>query len=139
MRRRELMLSLLLLEAPVAWATPQALEQARQHFVGDRPLTEGGLRLEISPLVENGNAVPVRLWFEGASRVRRLALLAEGNPLPEVIECELGEACHRAELSTRIRLASSQRLLALAELADGSCRQQAVEVIVTLAACIEGA
>lgn len=133
MRRRALLLALALLAVS---ATPAGLQAARQRFVGERPLAECKLQIEIAPLVENGNAVPVRLWVAG--RARRLALLAEGNPLPEVIECELGDACHRAELSTRIRLASSQRLLALAEMADGSCRQQTVEVIVTLAACVEG-
>lgn len=133
MKRRALLIAL----APLAVsATPADLQAARQRFVGDRSLAEGRVQIEIAPLVENGNAVPVRLWVDG--RARRLALLAEGNPLPEVIECELGDACHRAELSTRIRLASSQRLLALAELADGSCWQRSVEVIVTLAACVEG-
>jgi sulfur-oxidizing protein SoxY len=133
MRRRALLFAL----APLAGAaTPAELDAARRRFVGDRRLAEGRVQIEIAPLVENGHAVPVRLWVEG--RARRLALLAEGNPLPEVIECELGDACHRAELSTRIRLASSQRLVALAELADGSCWQRSVEVIVTLAACVEG-
>ncbi len=133
MKRRALLIAL----APLAVsATPADLQAARQRFVGERSLAEGRVQIEIAPLVENGNAVPVRLWVDG--RARRLALLAEGNPLPEVIECELGDACHRAELSTRIRLASSQRLLALAELADGSCWQRSVEVIVTLAACVEG-
>jgi len=133
MKRRTLLLAL----APLAAAaTPAELEAARRRFVGDRPLAEGRLNIEIAPLVENGNAVPVRLWVDG--RARRLALLAEGNPLPEIIECQLGDACHRAELSTRIRLASSQRLLALAEMTDGSCWQRGVEVIVTLAACVEG-
>jgi sulfur-oxidizing protein SoxY len=133
MKRRSLLIAL----APLAAAaTPAELDAARRRFVGDRPLAEGRVSIEIAPLVENGHAVPVRLWVDG--RARRLALLAEGNPLPEVIECDLGEACHRAELSTRIRLANSQRLVALAELADGSCWQRSVEVIVTLAACVEG-
>ena len=133
MKRRSLLITL----APLAAAaTPAELDAARRRFVGDRPLAEGRVSIEIAPLVENGHAVPVRLWVDG--RARRLALLAEGNPLPDVIECDLGEACHRAELSTRIRLASSQRLVALAELADGSCWQRSVEVIVTLAACVEG-
>ena len=131
MRRRD---TLLLLATP-ALAAPA--EEAARAFAGSRPLQPGRVKLDIAPLVENGNAVPVRVWVEG--RARRLALVAEGNPMPEVIECELGEACVRAELSTRIRLARSQGLLALAELADGSCWQQRYEVVVTLAACVEGA
>jgi sulfur-oxidizing protein SoxY len=131
MQRRHLFL----LTAAPAWASPA--QDALRDFAAGRPLQQGRVRLDIAPLVENGHAVPVRLWVEG--RARRLALVAEGNPLPEVIACELGEACHRAELSTRIRLARSQRVVALAELLDGSCWQQAYEVVVTLAACVEGA
>ena len=133
MKRRALLVALVPLAAA---ATPAGLQAARQRFVGDRPLAPGRVQIDIAPLVENGHAVPVRLWVDG--RARRLALLADGNPQPEVIECELGDACPRAELSTRIRLARSQRVLALAELADGSCWEQAVEVVVTLAACVEG-
>lgn len=133
---------LLLLATVLPWtalAQTPGFAAARDAFAAGRPLQTGRVRLDIAPLVENGNAVPVRLWLEGAARARRLALLAEGNPLPEVIECQLGEAAVRAELNTRIRLARSQRLLALAELADGSCWQQGVDVVVTLAACVEGA
>lgn len=137
MRRRHALLLATVPLATAAGAAPPAFDEALRAFAGGRPLQPGPVQLEIAPLVENGHAVPVRLWVQG--RARRLALLAEGNPLPQVIECELGEACVRAELSTRIRLARSQGLLALAELADGRLLQQRYEVVVTLAACVEGA
>jgi sulfur-oxidizing protein SoxY len=136
MKRRGLLLAIATL--PVA-ATPDALKAAVQRFSAGAPLREGRVRLDVAPLVENGNAVPVRLYVEPAeSGVRRLALLAEGNPQPEVIECQLSAFSGRAELNTRIRLATSQTLVALAELADGSCWQTRVSVVVTLAACVEG-
>jgi sulfur-oxidizing protein SoxY len=136
MRRRGLLLALA--TAP-ARATPAALEEAMRRFCGDVTPSDGGVQLEVAPLVENGNAVPVRLFVDAAQGpVRRLALLAEGNPQPEVIECEFFVAGGRYELSTRIRLASSQTLVALAEMADGRCRQTRVAVVVTLAACVDG-
>ena len=71
--------------------------------------------------------------------MRRLALLTERNPQPQVAVFTLGPACGRAQVSTRMRLATSQTVRALAELSDGSWWEQDAEVIVTLAACVEGA
>ena len=108
---------------------------------GVRP-RDGRVRLDIAPLVENGNAVPVTLGIDSpmtaANHVRRLALLTERNPQPEVAVFHLSPACGRAQVGTRMRLATSQRIWALAELSDGSWWQQGVEVVVTLAACVEG-
>jgi sulfur-oxidizing protein SoxY len=126
MKRRALLLLPVLMPA---WA-----DDSVQAFAAGRPLQDGRVTLEVAPLVENGEAVPVRLHCPGA---RRLALVAPGNPVPLVAEFEIG-ARALADVSTRIRLAGSQTLVALAELGDGSCWQQPVRVIVTLAACIEG-
>ncbi len=68
---------------------------------------------------------------------RRIALLTERNPRPEVAVFQLGPAAGRARIDTRIRLATSQQVLALAQLGDGTWWQHRVDVIVTLAACIE--
>lgn len=126
MRRRALLWLPVVLPA---WA-----DEAVRAFAAGRPLGEGRVSLEIAPLVENGEAVPVRLRCPGA---RRLALVAPGNPVPLVAEFEIGPR-GLADVATRVRLAGSQTLVALAELGDGSCWQQPVKVIVTLAACIEG-
>lgn len=109
-------------------------DEALQRFSGGRPLREGRVQLEVAPLVENGNAVPVTLRCEGAVR---LALVAPQNPVVELASFRIGPFA-RPEVSTRIRMATSQTLVTLAETVDGQCWQQPVRVLVTLAACIEG-
>lgn len=127
MKRREL---IALLPLP---ALAQS-EEAVQRFSGGRPLREGRVQLEVAPLVENGNAVPVTLRCEGAVR---MALVAPQNPVVEIVSFRAGPFA-KPEVSTRIRLATTQTLVALAETADGQFWQQPVRVMVTLAACIEG-
>lgn len=125
-----------------AAATPDSLRAAIATFTGGARVTEGRVRLDIAPLVENGNAVPVAVAVDSpmtaADHVRRVAIFTEQNPSPEVVVFHLGPHNGSAKVATRLRMATSQRVLALAELNDGSYWQAAVEVIVTLAACIEG-
>lgn len=122
-----------------AHATPEALQAALAAFCAGAPLREGRVLLEIEPLVENGNGVPVRLRMEDAAlRVRRFGLFTELNPEPGVAVFHLGALVARPEVSTRLRLATTQQVVAVAELADGSCWTRRTEVIVTLAACVEG-
>ncbi|MCA3084542.1 MAG: sulfur oxidation protein SoxY, partial [Rhodocyclaceae bacterium] len=63
--------------------------------------------------------------------------LNEKNPQPEVAEFTLGSRAGRAKIATRIRLATTQKLVAVAKMSDGSCWTHTVEVVVTLAACLE--
>lgn len=117
------------------------LEAAIRGFAGSVPVQPGRVRLEVAPLVENGNAVPLTVAVDSpmsaAEHVRRIAIFNERNPQREVAVFHLGPRAGRAVVSTRIRLATSQQLVALAELSDGSVWSQRVDVIVTLAACIE--
>ena len=146
-RRRSLLLASGGVAASVLWvrtatATPEAMQAAVLRFTGGAELHTGRISLDISPLVENGNTVPVTLAvaspMTAADHVRRLALFTERNPQPEVAVFHLSPAMGRAQVSTRMRLATSQTVVALAELSDGSCWQQRIEVVVTLAACVEG-
>jgi sulfur-oxidizing protein SoxY len=143
MRRRELAgAAVALLAVPTAGparATP-ALDAALAAFSGGAPLREGRVDIDIAPLVENGNTVPVTVSVPDAqpSQLRRLALFTERNPQPEVAVFTLGPLAGRAAVSTRMRLATSQAVVAVAQLADGSCWQRRVQVVVTLAACVEG-
>lgn len=145
MRRRHLVLApaAALLCHP-AQATPAALLAAIEVFTGGAPLREGRIRLEVSALVENGNTVPVSLSLDGAGgagtgdAVRRMALFTERNPQPDVAVFEFGPLAGAPRVATRMRLATSQTLVAVAQLADGSFWQHRVHVIVTLAACVEG-
>lgn len=109
-------------------------------FTGGRTPQPGRVRLDISTLVENGNAVPVTLSVDDsvpAQQLRGLALFNERNPQRDVIRLRFGPGAGRAWAATRIRLATSQKLVAVAVLEDGSAWSHTVDVVVTLAACIE--
>jgi sulfur-oxidizing protein SoxY len=119
-----------------------AVQTALREFTGGAALREGRVLLVISPLVENGNTVPVSVSVESAmteaDHVRRIALFNTRNPQPEVASFAFGRLCGAAQVSTRMRLATSQTVLAVAQFSDGSFWQHSVDVIVTLAACVEG-
>lgn len=139
LRRRQLLAVALLPFA--AQATPAALAEAIRAHVGAATPREGRVAIEIAELVENGNTVPVSVTVDSpmtaADHVKTLALFTERNPQPEVAVFHFSPQVARARVDTRIRLATSQRLVALATMGDGSVWRGQVEVIVTLAACIE--
>ncbi|MDZ4374137.1 MAG: SoxY-related AACIE arm protein [Phenylobacterium sp.] len=126
---------------PGAAQAREPLAAAMRSFASDAPIQSGRVRLQVPPLVENGNAVGVTVWVESpmtaADHVRRIALLNDKNPQPEVAVFHLGPRAGRAQVSTRIRLATTQTVAAIAELSDGSFWSAQADVIVTLAACIE--
>jgi sulfur-oxidizing protein SoxY len=99
------------------------------------------VQIEIAALVENGNTVPVTLRMASpmtaADHVQRLALFTERNPEPGVAVFHLGPRNGRAEVATRMRLATSQTVVAAALASDGTCWTTSVDVLVTLAACVE--
>ena len=133
--------TLLLPAAQTARATPEALQAALLAFTGGRAPRNGRVTLDIAPLIDNGNVVPVAIRVDSpmtaADHVQRIALFTELNPLPEVAVFHLGPRNGVARVATRMRLATTQTLTALALMNDGSVWQQQVDVIVTLAACIE--
>lgn len=104
-------------------------------FAAGRPVTDGRVRLDVPVLVDNGNAVAMAVSVDGPAR--EIAVFADGNPLPEVLRLRLGPAAGDPRIETRIRLATSQTVTALARLDDGSCWRARVELLVTIAACIE--
>lgn len=125
-----------------AGATPAARDAAVRAFAGEAEIKAGRVLLDLSPLVENGNSAPLTVTVESpmseADHVRRIAVFNEANPQPNVLTVTLGPRAGRARVSTRIRLAGSQRITAIAEMSDGSFWTGGADVIVTLAACIEG-
>ena len=144
-QRRDL-LALGLAAGAIAWARPalaQApdLQAAIRAYAGDAPVRAGKVRLDVAPLVENGNTVPISVTVDNpmtaADHVTGIAVFNERNPQREVVEFQLGPRAGRAAVSTRIRLATSQQLVAVARLSDGTCWSHSVDVVVTLAACIE--
>jgi sulfur-oxidizing protein SoxY len=125
-----------------AAATPEERDAAIRAFAGEAEIKPGRVKLDLPPLVENGNAAPLTVTVESAMNeadfVRRIAIFNERNPQPNVLTMQLGPRAGRAAVSTRIRLATSQKILAIAEMGDGSYWQDSADVIVTLAACVEG-
>ncbi|KPF58192.1 sulfur oxidation protein SoxY [beta proteobacterium AAP51] len=132
-----------LLQPWAAHAAPSpALQAAIDRFAGGAPLQTGRVTLAIDAVVENGNTVPVSVSVQSPmtaeDHVRRIGLFTELNPQPEVALFTLGPASGRAQVATRMRMASSQHVIALAQMSDGSVWQHRVAVVVALAACLEG-
>ncbi|WP_338768222.1 SoxY-related AACIE arm protein [Massilia sp. METH4] len=141
-RRQLLAAGTLLALVRPAGATPQQMAAAIATYTGNKLPQTGRVKFDIAQLIDNGNAVPVTVRVESPltaqDHVTSIAIFNERNPETDVVRFTLGPRAGKAEVSTRIRLATSQKLVAVAKMSDGSCWQQAVDVIVTLAACIEG-
>lgn len=124
-----------------AHADAPALDAAIRRLTGGATPREGRVTLELAELVENGNAVPVTVSVDSpmttADHVRTIALFAARNPAPEVAVFRLGARAGRARVATRMRLATSGRVVALAQTSDGAWWSHSVDVLVTLAACVE--
>jgi sulfur-oxidizing protein SoxY len=124
-----------------AEATPDSMAQAIREVIGQAKVQTGKVKLELPPLVENGNTVPLTVSVESpmteAENVRRIHLFNEKNPQPNVATFHLGPRSGRPSVSTRLRLADSQDVVAIAELSDGTFWSTRAHVIVTIAACLE--
>jgi len=126
-----------------AEATPAAMEDAVRKVVGSSRVSKGRVKLELPPLSENGNTVPLTVSVESPmtppDHVRAIHVFTELNPQPDVVSFRFGPRAGRASVSTRIRLANTQTVTAIAELSDGSFWSASAAVVVTLAACLEDA
>jgi sulfur-oxidizing protein SoxY len=131
-----------ILAAVPAGATQEALRGAIAEIVGDAALREGRVTLELPPLVENGNAVPLAVSVESpmseTDHVKAIHVFNEKNPQPYVLTARLGPRAGRARIATRIKLADAQRVVAVAEMSDGTFWSASADIIVTIAACVEG-
>ncbi len=118
-----------------------ALQEAVRKVTGGAPLRSGRVTLDVPPLVENGNTVPMTVTVSNPMTpddyVRSIHVFNEKNPQPNIGNFYLGPRAGRAQVSTRIRLADSQKIVAIARLSDGSFWSASVDVVVTLAACTE--
>jgi len=124
-----------------AAATPETMREAVRSAIGEATVKKGRVKLDLPPIVENGNSVPCTVSVESpmtaADHVKAIHIFNEKNPQPNVISIKLNPRAGRAAFSTRIRLADSQTVTAIAEMSDGSCWSDDIDVIVTLAACLE--
>ena len=122
-------------------ATPAEMQAAMRKVLGDAKPRPGKVKLDIAPLIDNGNAVPLTVTVESpmteAEHVKAIHVFTEKNPQPSVLSARLGPRAGRAVVSTRMRLADSQTVHAIAELSDGSLWSGSADVIVTVSACLE--
>jgi sulfur-oxidizing protein SoxY len=125
-----------------ARATPPAMQDAIRKVVGAAQINKGKVKLDLPPLSENGNAIPMTIQVESpmtqTEHVRAIHVFTEKNPQPDVVTFRLGPRAGQARVATRIRLADTQTVVAITELSDGSFWQGTADVVVTLAACLEG-
>jgi sulfur-oxidizing protein SoxY len=142
-RRRFLVLAgtgLVVPLAPIrpARATPAEVAALIRELVGEAELHDGRVKLDLPVMVENGNSVGMTVSVDApVAQVRSIDVFAEGNPLPHVLRVQFGSHAGAPRVATRIRLATSETVIAVAKLADGSCWRDSVDLLVTLAACIE--
>jgi sulfur-oxidizing protein SoxY len=124
-----------------ARATPATMEAANAAFTGGAACAGEGITLDVPPLVENGNAVPLAVSvasaMQGEDRVKAVAVFNEKNPLPDVATFHFSALSGAAKVATRIRLGDSQVVVAVAAMADGTFRMARAELVVTLPACVE--
>jgi sulfur-oxidizing protein SoxY len=108
---------------------------------GEAAIRDGRVTLDLPPLVENGNTVSMTVSVESpmtkTDHVKAIHVFNDKNPQANVITVHLGPRAGKASVSTRIRLAGTQKLIAIAEMSDGTLWSDTQEVIVTLAACLE--
>jgi sulfur-oxidizing protein SoxY len=129
-----------LVARPVS-ATPDELRAAIKAVVGGAAVRPGKVTLDLPPLVENGNTVPLTVVVDSpmtaTDYVRAIHVFNEKNPQPYVADLTLGPRAGKAKVALRMKLRDSQRIVAVAELSDGSFWSGDADVIVTIAACIE--
>jgi len=118
-----------------------ALQEAMHKVTGGAAVRAGRVRLELPPLIENGNSVPLKVSVDSpmsaTDYVRAIHVFTEKNPQPNIIGAYLGPRSGRAEFATRARIADSGTVVAIAQMSDGAFWSDSIQVVVTLSACLE--
>jgi sulfur-oxidizing protein SoxY len=146
-RRRQLLLATGAAGAAGILRTPPSRAEqfpaipALTTMLDKRELKEGRVKLDIPKLADNGNSVPLTITVDSpmnaTDRVVAIHVFSERNPRPRIAAIELGPDAGRAELQTRIRLAGTQHIVAVAQMSDGSLWGATTEIIVTQSACTD--
>jgi sulfur-oxidizing protein SoxY len=142
MQRRVFIAGLAITVLPfAAAATPETMAAAIKQVTGDAAVQTGRVTLDIPPLVENGNTVPLTVSVDSPMTevdfVKAIHVFNEKNPQPHVFDARLSPKNGKAVVSTRIKLADAQKVVAIAETSKGEFFSASADVIVTIAACIE--
>ena len=131
-----------------AWFSPSFVfgkkedaDELIRKITGNAKIQEGRVTLTIPPLVENGNLVVLKVSVDSPMTVndyvKAIHVIAEGNPLPNIFTAYLTPRSGTANITTRVRLADSQRVWAIVQMSNGSFWQGWAETSVTLSACTE--
>ena len=142
MQRRAFIAGFAVTVLPIAAAaTPETMAAAIKQVTGDAAVRPGRVTLDIPPLVENGNTVPLTVSVESpmteADFIKAIHVFNEKNPQPHVFDARLSPRNGKAVVGTRIKLADAQKVVAIAETSKGEFFSVSADVIVTIAACIE--
>ena len=113
-------------------AFASATDDMIAELTGGAALGEGAITLDTPEIAENGNTVPVGVSCPGA---KSITLYADGNPVPSVATFNFGPLNPTRSASTRIRLAKTQNVVAVAQMEDGSWQMAKSEVKVTIGGC----
>ena len=121
--------------------TEKDMLAAIARYTGAKPVAKGRVKLEVPPLVDNGNTVAIAVTVESpmteADHVRSIRIFSERNPEPVILGFKLGPRAGRAQVATRVRLADTQTLVAVAEMSDGTYWSGSAPTVVTIASCLE--
>jgi sulfur-oxidizing protein SoxY len=113
--------------------------EAIKALIGDASPAQGRIDLDLPQIAENGNTVPVTVSIDSPmtddDHIKAVHIFAEGNPLPNVATFHFTPACGEATCSTRMRLAKTQNVIAIAEMSDGNIYTAKTEVKVTIGCC----
>ena len=125
-----------------AYAIPEKLASLIREVTGGRMPQIGRVKLKLPALAESGNSVRLNVKVESPmtpeAYVKQIHIFSEKNPRPIIARFSLSPRAGRAEVNTRIRLAGTQQVVAVAIMNDQSTWMAATEVVVTAAACVEG-
>ena len=123
----------------LALADAASVDEAIKSLIGEASPAEGRIDLELPQIAENGNTVPVTVSIDSPMTdddyVKTVHIFAEGNPLPDVASFHFTPACGEAVCSTRMRLAKTQNVIAIAEMSNGEIYTAKTEVKVTIGGC----
>ena len=122
-----------------AKASAEDTEKMMMDFTGGKAPESGKISLTAPEIAENGNTVPISMSVESAmggdDLVDSVIILADGNPNPAVITFHFTEMSGRAEATTRMRLAKTQNVLAIARMKNGAVYMDKKQVKVTIGGC----
>ena len=143
MKRRDFLAGLAgaLASPGAALAQVDPLDPLVRIVTNGAPVRKGKVKIELPQLADNGNSVPIRITVDSpmtaSDHVKSIHLYSDRNPVPNMANFYLGPRAGRAEINSRVRLAGSQRVTAVAQLSDGTFWSDTAPIVVTLSACLD--